>query len=335
MVKQWDVHHFIEIAEVGYPNVDPNLIAFFPGLPVSMWLLGKLGISATVAGLLIANISALFAALALGRLSGRWAALAWLVAPAGVFAFVGYTEGPFTAAFFWAWERARRGKWGAAAAFASLASVFRVSGIFVIAALVVIALLEAKNWAERRRALAWLTVPVLAAGVYHLYVWWLTSDPMGWSHAQAAGWPRSFHWPWEALNTTWGSTSVEASPFFYLLFRYEFAAALFTAPFLVYLLMRKRWPELVFITLNFAAFSFSDFYLSYARSMLYWLPLWLLIGELLGDKAQAGGQLELQVKPRVQWLRWVRLVAAVVYLGVSAWAMDFWANIFFTGQWAG
>ena len=49
-----------------------------------------------------------------------------------------YTESLFCAAAFWAWERARADKWAAAAALAAIACTVRVSGLFLVGALLVL-----------------------------------------------------------------------------------------------------------------------------------------------------------------------------------------------------
>ena len=55
----------------------------------------------------VALICSALAAAALHRLGGPIAAVVWLLAPTTVFTMVPYTEAPFCAAAFWAWERAK------------------------------------------------------------------------------------------------------------------------------------------------------------------------------------------------------------------------------------
>ena len=54
-----------------------------------------------------------------------------------MFTTVPYTESLFCAAAFWAWERARADRWPAAAVLAASACTLRVSGLFLIGALLV------------------------------------------------------------------------------------------------------------------------------------------------------------------------------------------------------
>ena len=101
-----------ELAAGGYlAGPDGTLMAFFPGLPVLLWLGLQLGIPVAVTGVIISLIGSAVAAAALLRLGGPWAAVAWLFAPTAVFTTVPYTESLFCAAAFWAWERARADRW--------------------------------------------------------------------------------------------------------------------------------------------------------------------------------------------------------------------------------
>jgi len=140
MLANWDVQHYFDIAKYGYAA--PNDIAFFPGWPLVLRAFNLVGVPLLVAGVGLALICSAFAAAALYRLGGPIAAVAWLLAPTTVFTFVPYTEAPFCAAAFWAWERARAGRWAAAAGLAAVACTIRVSGLFLLCALVILALTQ-------------------------------------------------------------------------------------------------------------------------------------------------------------------------------------------------
>ena len=126
LVSNWDVQHFVRLAEGGYfAEPDNILMAFFPGLPVLLWLFAELGAPMVVSGVMISTLCSAVAAAALYRLGGPWAAVAWLFAPTAVFTTVPYTESLFCAAAFWAWERARSDRWLAAALLVSIACTVR------------------------------------------------------------------------------------------------------------------------------------------------------------------------------------------------------------------
>ena len=143
MLANWDVQHYFEIARHGYAA--DNDIAFFPGWPLVLRAFASLGVPMLWAGVGLAMICSAFAAAALYRLGGPIAAVVWLLAPTTVFTMVPYTEAPFCAAAFWAWERARAGRWGAAAGLAAIACTLRVSGLFLLGALVILALTSRRS----------------------------------------------------------------------------------------------------------------------------------------------------------------------------------------------
>ncbi len=140
MLANWDVQHYFAIAAEGYTG--ENDIAFFPGWPLVLRAFSAVGVPMLWAGVGLALICSALAAAALHRLGGPIAAVVWLLAPTTVFTFVPYTEAPFCAAAFWAWERASRGRWGAAAGLAAVACTLRVSGLFLLGALVILALTQ-------------------------------------------------------------------------------------------------------------------------------------------------------------------------------------------------
>ena len=115
-----------------------------------------------VTGVIISAVGSAAAAAALLRLGGPWAAVAWLFAPTAVFTTVPYTEALFCAAAFWAWERARADRWAAAALLAAAACTVRVSGLFLVGALLVLVITTAPGPAGGARAPArvWLLMPV-------------------------------------------------------------------------------------------------------------------------------------------------------------------------------
>ncbi len=146
MINNWDVQHFTRLAAGGYlADADGTLMAFFPGLPVLLSLFAEVGIPMTLAGVVLSLVGSAVAAAALLRLGGPWAAVAWLFAPTAVFTTVPYTESLFCAAAFWAWERARSGRWLAAALTCAAACTVRVSGLFLIGALLVMIITDRRS----------------------------------------------------------------------------------------------------------------------------------------------------------------------------------------------
>lgn len=360
MLANWDVQHYFDIAKHGYAA--DNDIAFFPGWPLVLRAVASLGVPMLWAGVGIAVICSALAAAALYRLGGPIAAVVWLLAPTTVFTMVPYTEAPFCAAAFWAWERARAGRWGAAAGLAALACTLRVSGLFLLGALMILALFpavqrpeispspwpgpsawpapQASGWPppqdpalargwlrdRRLRALAWLSIPALTMFAYVFYLYRLTGDWNAWYRAQSTGWPRGFTWPWVALQHTIEaatSTAYPAFPEWSWVFRAELAAMAVGVIVTLICLRKRRWAEAAWVGIQVLAFSCSYWYLSVNRAVLLWFPLFILIGERL-----SGGW---NVSPG---RRRVRMLVTAAAMAVAAYVLCWWGWLFFTGRWA-
>ncbi|MFZ0531064.1 MAG: hypothetical protein WAL91_11085 [Propionicimonas sp.] len=320
LIGNWDVRHFLAIAADGY--VDPADIAFFPGWPLLLRLASVPGTSAMIMGTLGALLASGFAAAALYRLAGAPAAIAWLLAPTAVFTMVPYTESVFCAAAFWAWERASAKHWGAAALLASLAAAVRVSGVFLIAALVVLAITTAGSSRDKGRRLLWLLLPASVVVAYLAYLYSLTGSWTAWYEAQATGWSRGFTWPWDSLRHTFEAFAPGAyadHPEWAWVFRAEVVSMAAGIVVTVVSLIRRRWGEATWVGLQVGAFSVSYWFMSVNRAVLLWFPLWTLLGEL--------GQ-----SPR-KLPTW-RAVLIGVLVAVALAAQMVWAWLFFTGRWA-
>lgn len=333
----WDVEHFVGIARDGY--ADPKEMAFFPGLPALMHLGGLTGLDERLVGLGIAIVCSALAAWALYRLAGAVGTALWLAAPMTVFTFVGYTEAPFCAAAFWAWERARAGRWWQAALLAAAACTFRVSGLFLVGALVVLALVgdgdrspvETRPAALPRRLdtrigdALWLVLPLMVLAGYVTYLHHLTGSWRAWLDAQTLGWGRGFHNPADAFGTTWANAHEAMwpdRPRVATLFKFEIITMALGVIVTLVCLVRRRWASAAFVGVQVVAFGTSSWYISASRAVLLWFPLFVLLAEAI-------------TRP---WRRGVREIvlgltfAAVLIDGL---VMVWWAWLFFTSQWAG
>jgi hypothetical protein len=203
MVSNWDVQHFAKLAADGYlADSDGTLMAFFPGWPVILGLFSQLGVPVAISGVIISTACSAIAAAALYRLGGPWVAVTWLFAPTAVFTMVPYTESLFCALAFWAWERARADRWLAAALLTSAACTVRVSGLFLVGALLIMIITSAEPAkAKLRRALLML-LPAAVIMMFAIYLYALTGRWTAWYRAQSTGWVRQLTWPWDSfLNT--------------------------------------------------------------------------------------------------------------------------------------
>lgn len=317
VIIQWDVVHFLTVAREGY--ADPQEMAFFPGLPLFLRGASLVGVPPVVAGVLLALACSLAAALALARLGGPWAAVAWLLAPTGVFTAVPYTESPFCAAAFWAWERATGRHWGQAAALAAVACTLRVSGLFLIGALAVLAVTQRRRREPLWTPLAWLALPSAVLVGFAVYLHSLTGSWTAWFSAQASGWQRGFHWPWQAFANSWASlfTVNLEHPEWVWIFRGEMISWLLGLTLTVVLLVRRRIAEASWVGVQVLAFSLSFWFMSVNRAVMLWFPLWTMIGEAVEGRRGRGWQV-------------LAAVVAVIALAVQG----IWAYLYFTGRWA-
>lgn len=321
VLGNWDVAHFVAIARNGYAV--PTDVAFFPGLPLVLRAGMLVGLDPVVWGTILSLITSALATWALYRLGGRWAAVAWLLAPTSVFTLVPYSESPFCAAAFWAWERATQRRWGAAALLAALACTLRVSGLFLVGALAVFAVVQA--WRDKRasdaaRSLPWLLLPLAVLGAYAVYLYAKTGSWTAWFSAQSTGWMRKFTWPWDCVMNSWRSIQpgmYADHPGWVWIFRAEFISMIVGVIVVVLLLRRRKWPEASWVGVQLLAFSLSYWFQSVCRAVLLWFPLWTMLGDFV-ERHRHGG-----------W-RWFWAVAVVVALA----AQIVWAVLFYLGMWA-
>lgn len=319
---QWDFYHYRGIAEFGYggePTGVPNE-AFFPAFPALLWLGHLLGLPHVLAGLVVSFVAGAVAAVALARLGdleggpgvGRLAVVAWVFAPPAVFLAAPYTESLFLAMAIPSWLAARRGRWAPAGVLAAMACTVRVSGLFLVAALVV-------EWLTSRHrhglgGVGWLFVPAVPLLVWMAYLRWLTGDWLAWLNAQAQEWNRTFTWPWDSFANTWnaafeGTVSID----FVWMFRAEIVAVLIGVALTTALLALRRWGEATWVGLQVVAFATSYWYFSVPRATLLWWPLWVGLAV---------------VAARWRWVLWA-------YLSISVPLMAIWAATFLTSRWAG
>lgn len=324
IVNNWDVDHFVRIAQQGY--VVDNDVAFFPGLPLLLRAGELIGVPILVFGVFIAAVASVLAAAALYRLGGPYAAAAWLLAPTAVFTVVPYTEAPFCAAAFWAWERAGQRRWGQAAALAALACSFRVSGLFLIGALAVLALTQARRkGVDRAVALAWLLVPASVVFGYAYYLFLRSGSWTAWYTAQSSGWARGLTWPWESFLNTIPAIlpGAYADHFGWMwMFRFEMVSMAVGVVTTLVCLFRRHWGEAAWVGVQVFAFSLSYWFMSVNRAVLLWFPLWIAIGRFC------------EWRPRGSAARVVHNVILVGALVLACAAVFGWAWMFGMGHWS-
>ncbi|GAB3623690.1 hypothetical protein GCM10027418_17740 [Mariniluteicoccus endophyticus] len=330
--SNWDVEHYVAIAEKSYLD-DTKRMAFFPGLPMVLWVFTKVGIPAVAGGMLVSLVASGFAAWALYRLGGFWAAALWLVAPTMVFTFVPYTEALFCAFAFWAWVRAREDRWALAGVMAAGAASIRVSGLFLVFALGIMVLTwpvdddqtigdRAVGWLKRG---VWLLLPLGVIAAYMVYLHSLTGSWNAWNEAQQAGWSRGWTWPWQSIMNTWPVVKPGGyadHPGWAIIFRFEVISFVVGLLATGWLLARRMWAEAAWIAVQVLAFSTSYWLFSVNRAVLLWFPVWLIAAEAIARR------------PLRESTRAVKGLALIAWLVTTVCVGLWWAKTFYLGQWS-
>jgi hypothetical protein len=337
MVSNWDVQHFSKLAADGYlADSDGTLMAFFPGLPGIFWLFSQLGVPVAITGVVLSMVCSAIAAAALYRLGGPWAAVAWLFAPTAVFTVVPYTESLFCAAAFWAWERARSDRWLAAAALTAVACTLRVSGLFLIGALLVMIITDKNPAVVKLRRAALMLMPASVIMAFATYLYALTGSWAAWYSAQTAGWVRELTWPWQSFLNTIPAILPGAyanHPWWAAVFRGEMISMAVGVGVTVWCIVvslrarkfpngpdRPMWGEASWVGVQILAFSMSHWFFSVNRATLLWFPLWIMLGRWVTGPARVS-------RPTHRLLVGAAFIVEIVL-------MLWWSWLFFTGHWA-
>ena len=347
MVSNWDVQHFGNLAAGGYlAEADGTLMAFFPGWPAILWVFDQLGVPVAISGVIISTACSAVAAAALYRLGGPWAAVAWLFAPTAVFTVVPYTESLFCALAFWAWERARADRWLAVTVLTALACTIRVSGLFLVGALLVMIITSWSPAAAKLRRAALMLIPAAVIMAFATYLYALTGTWTAWYRAQSTGWVRELTWPWDSFLNTIPATLPGAyadHPWWAAVFRGEMISMAVGIGVTVWCIVvsvrvrksspgsaRTMWGEASWVGVQVMAFALSYWFFSVNRATLLWFPLWIMIGRWVAGPTNEVAAEGLRSSGSPSLHRVLVAAAFVVEIVLMLW----WSWLFFTGHWA-
>ncbi|HEY6497737.1 MAG TPA: hypothetical protein VIZ43_31030 [Trebonia sp.] len=313
--EHWDAAMLRNIAQYGYfsPHSTANSTVMFPGFPMTLAAVHLVLRNWTLSELVISGVAGCFAVVSLSRLAGdRRAVLYLLTMPAAIFLMVGYAECLFLAFAIPAWHAATRGRWWRAALLAGLSGVVRPDAVFLIPALVVMALTGPPGKRLANAAKACCAVAGLAA--YEIYLTVRTGAWDAWAQSQQAGWDLHVATPLAALKTTWWASFEHP---FTAAYAFEFQLELATMAAMVLatlaFLWRRRWPEAVYVGLATVALGTQTWYQTCPRTLLVLFPVWIALAHL---------------DARRPWVRYV-------YFGVCAPLAAVLGLMFLSYQWAG
>jgi Mannosyltransferase (PIG-V) len=307
--QNWDAVRLADIAQYGYfspaERLYPDQIAFFPGFPIVLDVFHAVIRQWTVSGLVTSFVAGAVAVVAVSRIAerdympavltrgdtlpaggpprtpdgpeppavGRRAVLFLVVSPAAIFLAAGYTEALFLALAATSWLSVRNEHWARAVLLAGAASIVRINGLFLCAALAVEILRRADG--KRLRAMAMFIPALVPVGCYELYLRVRTGSWLAWQHAEQAGWQRQLTNPINTFKTTWtAGFAHEFSAPINFVFQLEIIAVLVGVVATVLLLRYRRWPEAIYVGLTILALATSIWYESVPRSLLALWPIW-------------------------------------------------------------
>ena len=171
------------------------------------------------------------------------------VAPYGIFLAAVYSEALFLAVTVAAWWAAVTRRWWLAGALAAAATAVRVNGMFLVAALAVMYLVQLREDRRRRpRAdLLALALPFAVLAAYFGYLRARTGTWNAWQAAQDAGWARRTAWPWTGLRAGWDAIASAHAPDLVVSRWADLLSVVAGLLLLAVLLWLRRWAEATYI----------------------------------------------------------------------------------------
>jgi hypothetical protein len=163
---------------------------------------------------------------------------------------------------------------------------------------------------RRRPGVHWydgaaLALPAVPIAAYFAWLHAQTGSWTAWNDAEKLGWDRHLAAPWTGLAQGWsdafhGGISIPATA--------DLVAVLIGVAVTVALIVLRRWPEATYMGLNMVVLVCSTTLTSSARYTLTWIPMYILLAEILA-------------RPGRRWLQRLLATAAIPLL------------VFFTGAW--
>ncbi len=302
--QQWDANLLRNIAQYGYfsSHSTPNNAVFFPGYPLVLAAVHLILRNWTLSELVVSGVAGCFAVVSLARLAGnRRAVLYLLTMPAAIFLMVGYAECLFLALAIPAWHAATKGRWYRAAVLAGLSGLVREDAVWLILALIVMALTGPPVIPPRRdlRAhdlwdLGWANrisprfgnavkcyYALLGPAAYWIYLGVCTGIWNAWERADQAGWGLHPVSPVQALRATYMRAFQHVLPASFA-FEYQLeigAEAVMVLAALAFL-CRRRWPEGVYCGLAAIVIGTQTFYATGPRTLLLLFPICTALADL-------------------------------------------------------
>ena len=285
---QWDANWYMSIAAGGYEWVpgDQSNVAFFPLYPLAVRLFGMaLGGHYLLAGLLLSSACLAGGLFFLHRLVredfgeeiARRSVLLLAIFPTSVFFTSLYTESLFLMTSLAAFYYARMERWGRVGIWGLLASLTRITGLWLLLPLAW-EFLSQKKFSVRKLSPAALWLILLPGGIamYMIYLYFGFGRPLAFAETQVAGWGHGF-------STIWGSLSRDLELLFQqseLWVVYELAAALMLVVCLLLSLRKLRGSYNVYMLVSLLAPFLGGTSKSMSRYLLVVFPIFIVMALL-------------------------------------------------------
>jgi Gpi18-like mannosyltransferase len=291
--NRWDALHYLRIAEHGYSGAGPDklLLVFYPLYPWTVRFAALFGGNYLFSAFVVSTIASLAAGLLLYRLAGLDAPVAearravWFlfIFPTSFFLHIGYTESLFLALMFGCLLAARQEFWAIAGVLGALASMTRVSGVLLLAPLIVEAALTFRR--TRRWRWQWLWMFVVPCG-FGVYLWLnarLTGDPFAFMSVQYEHWRKTLSSPFHGIMEA--ARNMRRTPSDAVMVGlHELLFAMFGAVCTVICFWKQRLSYAVWMLLNWALFAGTSFVQSVPRYTLVLFPIFLLFARTSEDR---------------------------------------------------
>jgi hypothetical protein len=295
LAGRWDTGFYLSIADEGYFNegVQFPSVAFFPLYPLAIRLFNTITGESAWSGLLISNLSLCVAAVLFFRLVSEefgekiadrtiWY---WLIYPTSFFGSAVYTESLFLMVAIGALYFARRGVWESAGMLGIAATLTRLIGLIVAPMLLVEWFVQWRTRPIEERppvwgALAGLLTP-LGTVAYMAFLWYRFGDPIAFVHASEA-WAREPKPIWDVVGTLFITPAngwVQALLAGQLLVNdwLDLGTVVFFLAIGIYLLVKRRWSEAVFVLLGALIPLNSGLLMSQRRYMWVLFPVFIVL----------------------------------------------------------
>jgi hypothetical protein len=315
--SRWDVEHYVQIAEDGYVNYEPDAknIAFFPMYPaiVAALHVPLRFLPTAIVGMLVSNVASIFALRFLYRLAkarfDEEVALRTVVYaaafPTAYFFQVAYTEGLFFFFICAAFLALHEERWRDAALWGACASATRLTGGLVAVCWLVCYL---QRVGKPRRDVLWLALAPAGFFVYLGINQWVWHDPLKFLEFQRTAWYHESATPWRGFAIVWRylNESTDLRSWWYRDLP-ELIAALLGYGAAVWALVEWRKVGLVdvlYVLGSVVLWTSNTWWMSGLRFCLVLFPLFLLLGSRRWPK----------------WLHqsiWIACVVAQVVFGIA------------------